>query len=174
MSDPGDSSSVSDAQLRTMLIIAIALVMGSVTFLGIALFIRNQPNAQPPQDMPVLLYVGAALSVGALVARLVFPDLIVAGQLSQRFTLPERAQPEPHVIDRYFAPWPSLYQLRLIVSGALMEGPAFFWLITYFLTGELVSLAAALFFILVLILQIPTRGRVESWIEKQQVRRSQG
>jgi hypothetical protein len=174
MSDPGDTSSVSDAQLRVMQIVAAALVMGSVMAMGIFLFIRNQPNAPPPQDIPVMLYVGAALSVGALVARLFLPDLIIAGQLSKRFTLPEREQPEPQMIDRYVAPWPALYQMRLIICGALMEGVAFFWLITYFLTGELVSLGAALVFILILIVQIPTRGRVESWIETQQVRRSQG
>src|SRR5262249_15847899 len=69
--------------------------------------------------------------------------------------------------------WWTLYQTRMLIRAAPVEGAAFLNLIAFLVEGQAFSLGIALGLLLVLILQFPTRDGVERWIETQRERIAQ-
>jgi hypothetical protein len=64
-------------------------------------------------------------------------------------------------------PLSGVYQTRLIIGCAMIEGAAFFCLIAYLLERRPLSLIVAGVLLLLLISQIPTVSKVESWVESE-------
>ena len=60
-----------------------------------------------------------------------------------------------------------LYNTRTILGGAMLEGAAFFALVTYMVERDPVGLAGAILLILGVALHFPTRSRVIRWSEEQ-------
>ncbi len=58
-----------------------------------------------------------------------------------------------------------VYQTSFIVGAAVLEGAAFFNLVVYFTGGQLYSIAVAGMLCMGIILLIPTRGRLERWVD---------
>ena len=61
----------------------------------------------------------------------------------------------------------AIYQLKIIISAAFFEGPAFLALFAYMSEGKLINLGMAGVMLLGLMSQFPTVGRVEAWVEQQ-------
>ena len=60
-----------------------------------------------------------------------------------------------------------VFQTRTIVAGALLEGTAFFALITYMIERSPLALTLAVLLILGVAVHFPTRSGVIRWIEDQ-------
>ena len=61
-----------------------------------------------------------------------------------------------------------VYQTQLIIGSALCEGMAFFAAIAYMLERNPLALGMALILLACLAVRIPTRDRVNAWIDQQQ------
>ncbi|OHB70022.1 MAG: hypothetical protein A2V70_18400 [Planctomycetes bacterium RBG_13_63_9] len=160
--------------LRTAQIITGALVAGCVFFLVIALVMVNQGLGAAAQAGPtVITYVALAFTVVVVLARLIVLNKMAAAGRQQlgRNVGPTETQssdgiPAPGNLTR-------LYFTRMVVSGALIEGPAFFLLISYLVEQTSASLIAAILMIIALAFQMPTRTRMREWIESQRTQAEQ-
>jgi hypothetical protein len=158
MSEPSDFDSALDRRLVPMRLIAFAIPMGAILAMGIFLFLRLQGQLPPPPDQPLLT---ACICGVGIVSLLVY--LLIARQIAvstrQRLARDD-AGGSP-------AEWLVVYQARLISLLAILEGNTFSFLIAYLLEGLPISLAGAGVLLLGMLLQFPTRSRVENWIANQ-------
>jgi hypothetical protein len=56
----------------------------------------------------------------------------------------------------------------MIIGMALLEGAAFYQAIAYYVEGQPLALGLGCLLLLGLIVQFPTRSRVERWLENQE------
>jgi hypothetical protein len=162
-----DHDAVLSPQLRTMRIILLALVLGVVIFFVIAVVMRGQ-GAQPAPPTPLLTYLGLGLAGVQIVLSALIPGLIVTGGRRQLARTPQSAA-APDDLRKLLG----LYQTRLIVGSALLEGAAFFLLVAYLVEGDLAALGGVVVLVALLLVRFPTRPGLESWLAEQQERLSQ-
>lgn len=152
-----------------MQIIVGAMVAGCVFFLAIALVAGQQGGlVLAPPDLLTLIAAGVAGA--ALVARLVVVSVVTAFGRRRIARRNDTDLHDPSVCRGLVA----LYQTRMIVGAALIEGPTFFLLIAYLSERSPLALILAVVLILGLALHMPTRGRVTRWIEGQMRRMDEG
>ncbi len=150
---------------RTMQILVAALVSGVVTFLGFVVF-----PFRPEVGDPLLAYVGFALAVAAIGAWLVVPKLVTSKMVSAIAsgnippTLARAVGSDRSAVSLLS----SVYQTRLILASALLEGAAFFNVIAYMFEGHWLSIGVVLILLVMLLSGWPTVGRLDSWIRRQQ------
>jgi len=145
--------------VRTMQIIVLALVLGTVNFLAVINFVQeNEQNGQ--QNHPLLTYVAVVGAVCAIVASMLVPS-ILTGSLRRSFTGDSESAD--------LRPIAKVYQTLLIIRCAILEGAAFFCLVSFMLERHPISLAATGILILMLLAQFPTLSRVAAWIENELV-----
>jgi len=118
-------------------IIAAALITGPALFLGLALYLRSNPESpfleRPPGD--ILTWVSLFMSLAVIVTSLLLP------------------RPKGGDIGRVRA--------HFIVRLALVEGGSLFGSVAYLLEGETFGLGVAILCIAVmLLLHFPTESRV--------------
>jgi hypothetical protein len=158
-------------------IIVAALVIGCLFFLGIVLLLKPPAvaaGAQLPNHLLTMIaMVFVLLAIGA---RLIIPSVIVA---SARQSILKGTSPAPgtragdeklaEFLDRTGDAgrlWLA-YLTRTIVGAAILEGTAFYCLITYMIERTPLALGLALGLIAALAMHLPTRSRVIHWIEDQ-------
>ena len=155
-------------QLRTMQIIVIAMVGGAAVFTAIAIYTQTA-GLFPPPAQPLLTYIAPAASLVQLALLVLVPRLAVAAQRRRiaqtkwRLADPDRYRPP---FDENGALW-GLYQNRLIIQLAFLEGACFFLLIAYMIEGTIACLMLALLFLCGMAVLFPLRERVERWVEIQ-------
>jgi hypothetical protein len=151
-------------QLLTMRIVHGALCMGVVTITAILGLLRMN-GGKPPAATPMISYVGFGMAAVCLPLSFLVPNLLSAGWRRQiaigKWPLSIPAQPDSD------AGWWSIFQSRLIVGMAMLEGAAFMQVIAYFVEGMPLSLGVALGLLVVMLTRFPTRLGVESWIAEQ-------
>jgi hypothetical protein len=160
--------------VRTMQIIVAALAFGVGTFFAVVLVVS--PNAKPaggPPAEPIMSYMAVAVGLAAVVAWAVMPRIITGG-IRQAIV---HGKPTPHaglsqnlpMTDEQLQIRPiiAMYQTSLIVGGAILEGAAFFNLVAYMLEQQPMNLVVAGVLLLMLLSQIPTVSRLESWVESE-------
>ena len=145
-----DDSGVSPARLRSMQIIAGALIVGVVMALVVLAIIRHTTASGPPPAVPIFTYVGVGLALVGVIAHFIVPRHISSAQQSA----------DGHGL--------AIYQARMIIGMALLEGPALYQGIAYFIEGQALALGLGGLLLLGIILQFPTRRRVEQWLERQE------
>ena len=115
--------------------------------------------------------------VAALVARCVFPTIVVRKGRRQiargTFSLPQTREaplqgPREELeqmgdAGRLFV----VYQTKIIIGAAMIEGVTFFMLIAYLVERQTVVLRIAVALILAVAAHLPTRSGVIHWIEDQ-------
>jgi hypothetical protein len=159
-----------DVRIRTMRIIIFALLNGIVIFMAIAIFLRTSGNITPVDRLiisPAALIFGAVVSV----VHWVVPNMLAARARRQiaygQGTLtPATGGIAP--IAGEVGQLVALYQTRLIMSAAFLEGATFFFLIAFMIEGQVYTLLGAILLTGMLALKFPTRTGVEGWIEEQQ------
>jgi hypothetical protein len=156
MNDPSGPDPYA-GRLRVMRILHAALCLGVLFFLGIVLALA--PLIKPPPEVPLISYVIAGFAVVSCALAWLMPTVGTPSARRRQTT----DQPDSDR-DR----WWELYQTRLILRCAPLEGGAFAQLIAYLLEGQpfILGLGVALF--LLLAVQFPTRERVERWVEVQE------
>lgn len=173
---------LSPGRLRTMQIIAGALLVGVSSFFAVALFLvhgqhegkglgaQGKGNAPPP-DFPIVTAVGVGWL--AITAPLAF---ILPGTINRRL-LPKVASgtwpPAGTVAPPPLGPLTTgmkllgVYQSTMIVGLALLEGTAFFGCIAYLLEASPWALGIIGIAVALQLLKFPTYSRVRSWLEQQ-------
>jgi hypothetical protein len=136
---------------KTVQIIAAALVLGPLFFLGVAF---TSVQGQPPGD-PMLGYIGVGLGVVLLCGSLVASKVVGTVKVRQL----QAGGSQPSNMDFF-----QVLQTRVIVRAAMLEMAAFFNCIAY-MTGRLWwSLATVLGLLAVMLLLFPMRSGFDRWV----------
>jgi hypothetical protein len=179
---------------RTCQIIVSAMIMGVVCFLIIVMFLvptainpgpapvaggpgaPNIPQLAGP-GVPLFTYLALGMGIAGLVLSFVVPSVFVA---SARRKIAKGMWTPPATSDaaqfaRFAAAGDTgklavVYQTQLIIGSALSEGMAFFAGLAYMLERNPLALGMALILLAGLAVRIPTRDRVNAWIDQQQSR----
>jgi len=151
---------------RTMQIIVGALAVGVVVFSLVVLAIASR-QAGPPPDEPLLTYMSLVMALVALVVATLFPGVV---KRSQRQAI-LAGEPTPQVGSIGGRPLPEAepelgplvagFRSALIIRSAILEGAAFFCLISYLLERQTLSLVGAGVLLLFLLGGYPTQSNVE-------------
>jgi hypothetical protein len=163
---------VPPGRLRTMQIIAGALLMGVAIFLGIVLTIvqvqRGGQGLGPPQSQPILSLMALGTLAFMAVTSVVLPNNMVRQGLRRiargEFQPPSAAAASPTADAEQIL---GLRQVTLIVSLALIEGPAFLGCIAYLLEGRLYVLGVVGLALALMLIRFPTEGSVRAWMRQQ-------
>ena len=133
-------------QVRVMQIIVLALAMGVATFAVVVLLVIRP---EPTEDDVLLGYIAVAAALLAVPIGLVVPRMIASRQSASLAT----------------------YQTKLIVGAAIFEGAAFFNLVAYMIEGQTFNLATAAVLVVFILLQFPSVGGVQDWLDQRDRRR---
>lgn len=151
--------------LRIMQIIIAALCMGVVTF-GVILVVGDMAVEEPELGALTLASIGMAVVNGCL--SLVLPSLLVSqGCRKIADGTWQQANPQNAVPDTDSGKLVAVYQTTLIIGAALVEGAAFLALAAYMLEGHWAAVVVAGVCLLVMAARIPTRTRLETWLDDQ-------
>ena len=138
--------------IRSSQIIASALMLGVMTFGVIAAVV----GGKAPAAAPIVAYLAVAFAAQVIALRFFIPGLIVKSQLK---TLQNDGA--GLALERLYG----LFQTRMIIGMALLDGAALFNLIAYIIDGQWFSLATAGFLLLLMGMMFPTVREFESWAE---------
>lgn len=148
---------------RLSQIIAGALMMGVVMFAVIVLVVINPGPAQPVDNpgQPILTWMAAGMAAVMLGMRAIVPALVASAGTRQ-------ALANGGDLREALAP---VYQTRTIIGNAMLEGAAFFGLVSYLIERNWLSLCSAGTMLVVMAATFPSQSQFESWVE--QTRRNQ-
>jgi hypothetical protein len=152
------------AMLTNMRIISAALISGVIVFMAVVLFVIK---GDPQPGLPLLTYIGLGFGALALVFSFIVPGFM-GSSIKQallegkRVELPAqfKASQEVGIVGNLLF----LFQTRIIIGYAILEGAAFFNLVAYMLERQEVSLAVVGLLLGAMLIKFPTRGRVEGWL----------
>ncbi len=151
-----------DRELAPMLvtckIIAGALIFGVVSFAAVAIALRR---GRDPEPNTLLSIIAAVFAVGTVVVR-----QVVLGVMVGR-AVPKSSEP---TVPTSF----QLYQTRMIVGLALLEGAAFFNVIAYLIEGHWWSFLVVAALLAWMLASFPTHARLKQWIEDREQLKSLG
>jgi hypothetical protein len=166
---PFSSEEFARRVVRNVQIIVFALAAGPIVFAGIALFQRMN---QPPQQDHLLAYLAAGFAVTALASRIFIGKATVANQRERiaagSWSIGTNASPAGLPVkitdgDRLLF----VFQQKTIIESAIVEGAAFFVIVSFLIAGQGWSLAVAGVLVLVNLFPFPTHDRVENWVRYQ-------
>jgi hypothetical protein len=152
--------------LLTMQIIAGALIQGVIIFLIVVVFLPV-----PPNRLAVLnSYIGLGFALLAMMMSLVVPNIIMAS--TKKALVKGRPIDLPQQFGEvsslgFLAPLAGLYQTKMIIAMALLEGAAFFNLVSYMMERQPFTLAVAGMLLLALVMNFPTRRGLEKWLAEE-------
>ena len=147
-----------DASLRGMQIIAGALMMGVLMFLGVVLVATaGKFDGQP--EMITMIASGFAFLM--LVNHFVIPPIIIRAQLKQAIAAGMHQRPDEERIQECCG----IYQTQMIVGFALLEGAAFFNLVAMMVEHCAASIAVVTLLLLLMVAKFPTRDKVSFWVQ---------
>lgn len=159
------------ARVRTMQIIVVALTMGPTIFLAIVSFATQAINmGNAFGGLPLLTLIGIGLVAFELAARaIVIRTMVAKARRDILHGVPvfgnrisasaDDSDPATQLV--------ALYQTRMIVSAALLEGAAFFLIIAYMVEHSPWALAAAIALIVAVAVHFPTQARANEFVERQ-------
>ena len=154
------------AIVRTSQIIWAALMFGPVAFAGIIVFLTfDQPRDGAIGFMTLMM---AAFAVVAVVTRLVVPDLLVNQQIQAlaRGRRPSgtagAAMPQTEL-----GLLGTVYQTRLIIASALLEGATFGNLFAFMMERNFLAIAISILLWLGMAIGMPTASGAFEWAERQ-------
>ena len=156
--------------VRTMQIIILALTMGLLSFFAIVCFVMPGGMRGDFGAMPLLTCTGLGLAVTMIGVRWIVLQVMTAS--ARRAILrdtpdSDRGSSSSELPDRAAGQLVALYQTRMIVGAALLEGACFFLLVAHMVEHSPWSLAVAIVMILGVVAHFPTPDRVAGWVEQQ-------
>jgi len=158
--------------VRTIQIIVCALFAGVVAFLGVAIFLvaKNVHAATP--DKPILTYASLGMAIAVVIAWLFVPSLAAAGMKKNIVSGQSgnwgivKNMPNAAGLGNV-VPLAVVYQTKTIIAAALLEGAAFFCTVAYLIEHQPIALYAAIALAVLILAQIPTASRFESWLDSE-------
>ena len=128
-------------------------------------------NLPAPPKNPGFDYFAIGLFAAGLLASMIVPRLIIrAGAEDCRWHLDasSRSVCSATGIRHRLAKLLAIYATSKIVSAALLEGPAFAATSAFMIGRNPAMLAVVVVAVAILVIIIPTRSRVQQWLERQQ------
>lgn len=150
--------------VRTMQIIAGALMMGLMTFGCVTIVLNGSGEPKAPQQ-PLLTYMGAGLALLLTLTRFAIVPFITKSQISALTKNRDASGDASEWKQRQ--PYFMAYQTGIIIGFAMLEGPGFFNLIAYLSEGQTLSLGVVAGLLLLMAATFPTRGKIDSWVDDQ-------
>lgn len=142
-------------RVRVMQIINAALIMGVVFFAVIVVFVMDGLG-QPAGGM-MMSILGAGFAGMAIVIHFIVPNILVVNMTKEH-------------AEKFDADgWCGVYQTKLIIGLAILEGAAFFNVIVVQMEHQWFPLAIAGVLLFWMLVQFPTETRVRQWIESRQM-----
>lgn len=158
-------------RIRTMQILAGAILFGLVIFSAIAVVIVAQ-NGGPmgegrdPEALPIVTIVAAAMFATCFIAGLVIVGPLLRSAVQRiAATRADADTTDDSSVGGDAAQLLAARQTALIVSCALFEAPGFAAAIAYLIEAQPFALLIMLGVVVGLVLQFPTHERVRSWLE---------
>jgi hypothetical protein len=158
-------------RLRTMQIINFALVNGVVVFAAIVCFIVFFQRNEPPQQAnrwPIVTLIGAAMLVPGAVISFLLPGLMMQSAVRSiaagTWQIPPGQDAKEFASDG--AKLLAARQVAMIISLALLEGPAFVGCIAFFVEGRIYGLVIAGLAAVMMLVRFPTLGSVRAWLHE--------
>jgi hypothetical protein len=161
-------------KVRVLQIIVCGMVSGSFMFLIIAVLLTTVRHGEANQS--ILSYIALAVAAVNSVNWIVVPGVLVSrerkkiGITSSTLTLSVEDKPianKTETENKAALPLLALFQTKTIVSCALLEGTVFLLLVIFLAEGYMPCVLTAIVFLVLLIAQMPTVGRLMDWMEKQ-------
>lgn len=139
---------------RSLIIIFFALLMGQIIFVLLALFINSTiPNKENMVELvDVFLYIVPVSVIGGLLASIIIPNKKLKAA-KERDGLKSKLED---------------YQALTIIKLALLEGQAFFAIVIYLITAEILFLGFGMIITLVFLIQVPRKRKVTIDLELNQ------
>ncbi|QDT36488.1 hypothetical protein [Stratiformator vulcanicus] len=152
--------------VATMQIIAGGLMAGVISFAAIAFVVaggeKANDDAQAAEDgVPVLTIVGAGFAI-----LLAISAAVVTAQIKKPVTT-ESSQTPPQTVPENIVQALFLYQSRMIIWFAMLEGGAFFNLIAYIVEGQWVSYVVVAVLLMTMAATFPSRAAVATWVRQR-------
>ena len=158
--------------VRTMQIIVLALAGSVVLFMVVVLVMQagGQVAQQVPRE-PLISYAAIIFAFVSLALWVVVPRLI-AGQMRLAIAdgKPVNSSDGGAFVSeemREIHPLIAMYQTTLILACAILEGAAFFNVVAFLLERQQMNFIAAGVLALLIFSQVPTGGRLVSWVEDE-------
>ena len=149
-----------DQQLRVMQIIAGALMMGVLMFFGVVL-VNTQGDIFGQGNPGMMTMIAAGFAGLMIVNHLVIPAVITKAQLTRL----KSEAPAPKDSDSTNDSLLAIYRIQLIITLALLEGAAFFNLISMMIEHHVISLIAAIVLLGLMAVRFPSRTKVSWWVQ---------
>jgi hypothetical protein len=156
-----DSEDIPQVQLRASQIVAGTLLASLFGFLAFTVIhVQAQgPLNQPPPDPPPLTLVAVAFALVNVPLSFVLPTLVTRAGLRTLV----RTNPSVSRVDLL-----KLFQTKMIVGLAFLEGAAFLGCLGYLIEGILSSPGIAALCALLMLARFPSRSHVRNWLERQE------
>ena len=163
---------VPPGRLRVMQIIAFALVLGVLTFISIAIYVVQITDGGQgigqPGGPPILSLLALGMLALLAIVSLVLPNALLRQGMRRiarrEFQPPPSVEPSPAADAEQIL---GLRQSTLIISLALIEGPAIFACVAYLLEGRPFVLAVVGLAIGLMLVRFPTQAGVRGWVRHQ-------
>jgi hypothetical protein len=150
------------ASERTIITIALGLILGIAMFGAVVLFLIS--GQFQPVKWCLMENMSIALGLGCFIASSTLPGLITRQNLS-RLRSEGVILPDPANRGRLLG----VYEFQLRVGYALVVGAALFGLIVALMEHSVAGMAVAGVCLLVMIARFPTASRIEAWIHQHTV-----
>jgi hypothetical protein len=157
---------------RTVQIIVGAMGIGVATFFGIAILLVQQHAQFARAGSRGLTYASIAVALLVTVAYMIVPRLI--GERMRQAVIDGKSDDWGIVKNMPNAdklgdlvPIMAIYQTRMIVGIALLEGAAFLACIAYLFEHRRITIIIAAALLVGILSQLPTFARVEAWAEDE-------
>jgi hypothetical protein len=168
MDEPNLDNPIYTQRLLMLQIIAGALIFGVLAFLVLVVFIVQNDAANQPEAAVVSLLALGALPLSVALWTFI-PGLVSRKGVEQIADGTWRPGPDaaagsfPDDTSKLWA----VYQTRIIIASALLEGAAFIGCTAYLVEHQIFVLAVPVIVLALMVATFPTRGRVGSWVEEQ-------
>lgn len=173
--------------VRTSRILAAAMMMGVSTFLVVALFVvqsqgggrglDDPPPGQPAEpaeaprpieEVPLLPMLAAGLLAALGPLSFFLPNMIRSAGVKQVATGSWKSPPDSApAMASETGQLLGVWQNGQIIGLALVEGAAFFGLVTYLVTGHWLGLAVGVIGLGLLAAHFPSDDRLRNWLREQ-------
>ena len=160
-------------RLRVMQIVAGALILGVVVFLGVVLFVVHGRNGgqgvMPAQPLPVISLMAVAMLAVCGPLAFVIPAVVTKTALRQILSGAWRppAGTDPVMSATVGGQLMGVRQTTLILGMALLEGTAFLGCVAYMSEARPFALAVVGVAILLMLCKFPTEAGVRAWLVRQ-------
>jgi hypothetical protein len=152
-------------QLRTVQIVAGALLLGVAALTAVALVVvwtrTGGPIVAPPADgsLPFMTLVAVFLLATQGLLAAFFPGVLTRATVTRLAAAAPAPDDAAHLLHiRY----PSL-----LIALALLEGAALFGGVAFLLEGHMLALAVVVGAVLLMLLRFPTEVRIRAWLTRE-------